>query len=76
MVGRARGGVRGRGGSGPSSNEAGARGGLRASFIASTNNSHVDTRQINGQWKSPMLQEKTLRLTHEVRIHSIKILFE
>lgn len=76
MVGRARGGVRGKGGGGPSPNKPGARGGLRASFVPSTNNSHLDTRQNNGQWKSPMLQEQNLRLTCEVRIHSITLFFE
>ena len=76
MVGRARGGVRGKGGGGPSLNKPGARGGLRASSVASTNNSHLNARQNNGQWKSPMLQKQDLWLTCEVRIHSITLFFE
>ena len=52
MVGRSRGGVRGKGEGGSSSNKAGGRGGLRASFVASTNNSHLDTRQSNGQCRN------------------------
>ncbi len=56
MVGRGRGGVRGKGGGGPSSNNAGARGALHASFLASTNSGHLNTRQSNGQWKNLMLQ--------------------
>lgn len=54
MVGRAKGGVRGKGG-GPSLNNPGARGGVRAPFVASKNDGRLDTRQNNGQWKSPML---------------------
>lgn len=49
MVGRGRGGRQGKGGGGLSSRNASARGGLRTSFVASTNNSHLDTRQRNGQ---------------------------
>ena len=48
MVGKGRRGVRGKGGGGPASNKVGARGGLRASFVASTNN-HLDARQNSGQ---------------------------
>lgn len=55
MVGRAKRGVRGKGGRGPFANNPG---GVHAPFAASINNSGLDTRQNNGQWKSPMLQEQ------------------
>ena len=62
MVGRARGSVRGKGVGGPSPNNTGARGGVRAPFVGSTNNSRLDARQNNGQWKSPMLQKQFCHL--------------
>ena len=72
MVRRGRGGVRGKGGGGPS----GARGGLRASFVASMNNSHLDTKQSNGQWKNSCFEREVLQLTCEARIHSITFFLE
>ena len=50
MVGRGRGGARGKGGGGPSSSKAGARGGLPATSMASTNDTYLGARQSNGQW--------------------------
>ena len=50
MVGRGRGGERRKRGGRPSSSQAGARGGIRASFLAPMNDSHLDdARQNHGQ---------------------------
>lgn len=67
-MGRGRGGVRGKGGGGPSPNKAGARGGLRASFGASTNNSDLDTKQSNGFTQSHFSLSEEARNTE--RHHS------
>lgn len=76
MLGRGRGGVRGKGRGRTSSNKEGGRRDLRASLVAPADHSHIDTRQNNGQWKSDALREGSLRLTRDARIHSITIFSE
>ncbi len=76
MVGRGREVGRGKDVRGPSSSKAGARGGVRASFVASTNDSYIGTRQRNGQWNIIISGDEFLSLTRGLRIHSFAILYE
>lgn len=68
MVGRRRGAARARGGGRSSSNQTAAHNGSHTSFVASTNNSHLDPRQSNRSTQSYLSLSEEARNTE--RHHS------